>query len=758
MKRKLLLSVLLSLVLSLGLLPGCSGDGISQNPQQEPLDSEQSPHQEPLNSKQNLQQEPLDSEILKAVELGLVTQDYTAGLETQVTYAEFAAMLDAVTTAAAPDHQAAWKSISKTFRDVDQPMKRGAGAIALFDCAMALEIDGEGYDMAALWLDDEMPEGMDFWDGMPWDDPYLPNVKDPYITDAYGDSNWSWTTEYPIYHNAGWFMRRYSYGNGKCYMDYDENGSFRWDEPFTREDAIHAAERLYETAAYCYDFTPAGQAVCGVTGEALRLAQDMRPASYDSLPDWKGYTISSPSDGFGVGECGRCFYQEEVARIADMGFDFVRVPLDFQYVFGGQRSTDMIRTRFVASMDDLVNWCAARGIHVCFDIHQAPGFNTGGSDSDITIFENEEEQELFCQFWGWMAEHYQNVPSSLLSFNLMNEPHAAEEPTDKTYSALMLKAIGRIRTYTPDRLIFTDMLGAIYGRPVEGLAAAQVAQAVHPYLLAPGTQNWPTSTINGFVSRDNGVLTINGSFPAGTTITTQIDMAHAVSTLTWTADSVKMEPFPIGGEAVDEGGCIGIHEEGTDGECRSYKNKEWSVTLTEDCKRLTLRQDGDGYWYMAALIAIETPSETFYIVGNSTFVPGDGVPHLTISPDGTIQAADPATFLSVDKTNVEVMFQEYAGFTARTGEAVMIQEFGTDITVSNQAAQAFVDDLLSLADQYEIPWCSWNNEFGLWLSEKRIHQQSRFGQAVRDGADYENLGNGWIIDRGLEKIFRQHMG
>lgn len=168
-----------------------------------------------------------DEEIQKAVDFGIVTPDYAAELDTQVTYAEFAAMLDAVTSAAAPERQAAWEDLSQALRDGDEPMNRGAGAVALFDCAMALEIDAEGYYMSAFWLEETMPDGMDYWDGMPWDDPHLPNVADAYVTDAFEGTDASYLTDYPIYNNAGWFVRRYSYGNGKCYMDYDENSSFR---------------------------------------------------------------------------------------------------------------------------------------------------------------------------------------------------------------------------------------------------------------------------------------------------------------------------------------------------------------------------------------------------------------------------------------------------------------------------------------------------------------------------------------------------
>ena len=700
-----------------------------------------------------------DPEIQKAIELGFVTRDYAAEPDRQATYAEFATMLDALVKTVMPDRQADWTNISKTFRDAKEPMCRGAGAVALFDCTMALGIDTEGYDTGAGWLEGEMPKGMDFWEGMPWDDPHLPNAKDAYVTDAYEGTAWASMTEYPILQNAGWFVQRFSYGNGKCYLDYDKNSSFRWGDGLTRADAIRAVERLYETARYVV-FAAQDSVPLGVTEETLRLARSMPSAAWNDLPDWTGYTITSPIYGCDNGECGRYFYEEEIKRIADTGFNFVRVPLDFSFVFGGNGSTEQVRVHFVKSMDELLNWCAKYGIHVCFDIHDAPGFNTGGSDADITIFENASQQKLFCAFWAWMAERYQSVPSNLLSFNLMNEPHKEGELSDAAYSALMLKAIDAIREHSPDRLIFADMLGVRRGRPVEGLATARVAQATHAYYMREGAKQWPSNTINGFIARDIGTLTIDGSFPAGTTITTQIELAHGVGTLTWNAGSTKTEAFSVGGEGVNEGGCIEIQRDGAGGEWRRYKSKGWSVTLTKDCDQLTLRQDGSGNWYKILSITVKTPAKTFCIACHESFVPDNGVPRLTFLPDGTIQAADPDTFLSMGKDDVEAIFQEYADFTVRTGEAVMIQEFGSDPAIPDQAARSFADDLLSLAEQYGIPWCSWNEAIGLWLSDAEVECHTKRnlpGPFFRADANYKDLGNGWRQDMGMTEVFQKHM-
>ena len=67
-----------------------------------------------------------------------------------------------------------------------------------------------------------------------------------------------------------------------------------------------------------------------------------------------------------------------------------------------------------------------------------------------------ETQELFVEFWRFMAEYYRDVPSGLLSFNLLNEPHGNDgEPSDQVYSQIMLRAVEAIREVNPDRLILS---------------------------------------------------------------------------------------------------------------------------------------------------------------------------------------------------------------------------------------------------------------------------------------------------------------
>ena len=217
---------------------------------------------------------------------------------------------------------------------------------------------------------------------------------------------------------------------------------------------------------------------CGVTADAIELALQMPDVAWDNLPEWTGYGLPARDEynNFGL---GRKYTEEEIEAIALSGYNFVRVPLKFDLLFDGTDMTQVCSAS-LETLDDLLNWCAEYGIHVCFDLHDMPGFTTNGDDSDDILFWDEESQGYFVEFWRFMAERYQDVPSNLLSFNLLNEPHGnpENELTDELYSSVMQEAIDAVRAVSPDRLIIVSTLGVSWGAPVRGLADAEVAQGL----------------------------------------------------------------------------------------------------------------------------------------------------------------------------------------------------------------------------------------------------------------------------------------
>lgn len=125
----------------------------------------------------------------------------------------------------------------------------------------------------------------------------------------------------------------------------------------------------------------------------------------------------------------------------------------------------------------------------------------------------------------------------------------------------------------------------------------------------------------------------------------------------------------------------------------------------------------------------------------------------------TFIADDKYALLTFDINILKQQFREYDDFTTRTGEAVMVQEFGFNSTIAYDAALSAAEDFLSVLYEFGIPWCSWNDDFGLWVSKARVEDQQQIAgkDILRKDAVYEGLGDGWLLDTGLMEVYKRHM-
>ena len=484
--------------------------------------------------------------------------------------------------------------------------------------------------------------------------------------------------------------------------------------------------------------------------KALKQVEAMPELSYSGLPDWKGYTVArrdwkSFTDNT---------YEEEEIRVLDeLGFNFIRAPMDATSIF---READpaAAETLALGPLNSLIKYCALRGIHICIDLHDMPGFNTSGDDSAITLWDDEAQQDYFVAFWQRLAEYYKDVPEKLLSFNLLNEPHSAEGwPSDEQYSALMKRAIKAIRSVSPERLIVVDMLGGTAAVPVQGLADQRVVQSVHPYFMEFSTGKWPSYAINGLVHRGKGVLKIRGALPAGTKISVDIKGVHAKSELSLISDGKALSALILGTEKVGENGCTLIGQEGTDGEYRLYEGVSLSATLPSDCKELRIEQK-DGWWYFIRSLRISNGSYTVELYADNSALPDESVPTLRISENGELSCDGLGKLLVKNREWLKELFQSYRTFSEQSGEAIMVQEFGFRGTIPCETACAAADDLLSVLDEYEIPWCSWTYDFGPVLDTREF---SNPDFTLREGSNFQKLTAVWTLDTGLMDVYRKHM-
>ncbi|GMU94110.1 MAG: hypothetical protein AMXMBFR4_31680 [Candidatus Hydrogenedentota bacterium] len=191
------------------------------------------------------------------------------------------------------------------------------------------------------------------------------------------------------------------------------------------------------------------------------------------------------------------FVETDFAWMAEWGFDFVRLPMDYR-CWARQDEWSRIDEEELKQIDEAVRFGETYGVHVSLSFHRAPGYSVNPNPPEpVSLWRNEEAQEAFAEHWRTFAKRYQGIPNERVSFNLVNEP--SQVPED-VYVRVALRAIEAIRDADPDRLIISD--GLQWGRqPIHGLSSHGIAQSTRGYDPMPlthykagwveGAMNWP---------------------------------------------------------------------------------------------------------------------------------------------------------------------------------------------------------------------------------------------------------------------------
>ncbi len=122
---------------------------------------------------------------------------------------------------------------------------------------------------------------------------------------------------------------------------------------------------------------------------------------------------------------GNAPYRETDFRwIAEWGFTFVRLPLDYRcYTEPGDWLA--FRESALAEIDAAVAAGARHGLHVCLNLHRAPGYCINPPAEPRDLWSDAGAEAAFVAHWEMFARRYRDVPPEHLSFNLLNEPARA---------------------------------------------------------------------------------------------------------------------------------------------------------------------------------------------------------------------------------------------------------------------------------------------------------------------------------------------
>ena len=146
--------------------------------------------------------------------------------------------------------------------------------------------------------------------------------------------------------------------------------------------------------------------------------------------------------------------------LAEHGFDFVRIPTDYRHwvadfdYFHPDESVWEHLDRYLEAL-------SSRAIHMCLNIHRAPGYCINGNNLERhNLWLDEIAQDAFVFHWEQFAKRYRDVPSDRLSFDLVNEPPAIGEYgfTRRAHERLVRRTVAAIREIDPYRAIVIDGL------------------------------------------------------------------------------------------------------------------------------------------------------------------------------------------------------------------------------------------------------------------------------------------------------------
>lgn len=214
------------------------------------------------------------------------------------------------------------------------------------------------------------------------------------------------------------------------------------------------------------------------------------------LPRWRGFNLL---EKFIKTRHNGPFLESDFQWMAEWGFDFVRLPMDYR-CWTNPDDPYRVDEKVLAEIDQAVEFGRKHGIHVCLNLHRAPGYTVARPPEKLDLWTDEEAQRQFDFQWSQFAKRYRGTASSRLSFDLVNEP---AKTTAEAYAKVARRVVAAIRKVDPDRLIIAD--GIRWGRdPMFALADLGIAQSTRgydPFRLThykaswvAGSDRWPEPT------------------------------------------------------------------------------------------------------------------------------------------------------------------------------------------------------------------------------------------------------------------------
>jgi aryl-phospho-beta-D-glucosidase BglC (GH1 family) len=465
--------------------------------------------------------------------------------------------------------------------------------------------------------------------------------------------------------------------------------------------------------------TTACQGTTDNTGQVTDLVQ--------FCAERKGFNLLGKFD---VSWSNQGFVEKEFRLIHELGFNFVRLPLDYRTYTKAGDWNQFIESE-VHEIDLAVEWGIEYNVHVCINLHRATGFCVNATtlpvNQQLDLWTDTVAQNAFIRHWEYFANRYKDVPPAQLSFNLVNEPAGV---TEELYVPLARRAIKAIHDISPDRIVFVD--GLEYGRVILPVLKDEpcTAQAIHcydPFGLthyraewvdgADGWRvpHWPMLWVSNYLygpwkSEYKSPLVIEGTFPPGMEVTVNVRQVSVESTLRIQADKqvILSKRFVCGADT----GADFSQVVNTQWGYQNISNKDFTAVTAAASSRLTFENIA-GDWMTINSITLKWDSlETSFFPSDETW--GQKQATYLMDEEGNLKAADGSDLMPFGT------YRDNFAIAREDSIPIMVQEFGVYNKTPHDVTIGFLSDLVQFFNENQSGWALWNfsGSFGILNSDR----------------------------------------
>ena len=247
------------------------------------------------------------------------------------------------------------------------------------------------------------------------------------------------------------------------------------------------------------------------------------------------------------GEARRLHIQEDdFARLEELGFDFVRIPID-EVQFWDEQGNKLPEAWDL--LNNALDWAKQHNLRAIVDLHiiRSHYFNAvnEGDKAANTLFTSEKSQEGLLNLWRQLSEFLKDRSCDWVAYEFMNEPVA---PEHEQWNQLVAKVHKALRELEPQR---TLVIGSNLWQSYETIKYLKVPEGdkniilsfhyYNPMILTHYGAWWtPIGKYTGKVNYP-GVLVSKEDYEAATDSVKAVIDENKFTTQEWNIDKIRAD-------------------------------------------------------------------------------------------------------------------------------------------------------------------------------------------------------------------------